>query len=357
MLADGRAAIAWTDTDGHRPMIRAGTIRRVSSWLPDPDRFPRFPLLDGRSPLAPVARFSAALGDRMEVWIKREDLLPLAFGGNKLRNLEFLVGAALAEGADSVVTSGRRWSNHARLTAAAGAKAGLDVHLVLSGPPVDPPNPGIRLDEILGATVHQVATDDRAERAATVDRVVGDLRADGHRPYLVGIGGTGIVGAVGQVLAGLELSDEAAASGLDPDMVVVASATGVTQAGVLVGLRTAGRATAVHGFAVTPVEPVRTDIAAVVAGLGAIDGLAVVEDGDIVVDGSQLGPGYGRRTEAADEATRMLARTEGILVDPIYTAKAMAGLIALARDGTLDGRRVVFWHAGGTPGLFEPLDR
>jgi L-cysteate sulfo-lyase len=338
-------------------MIRAGTIRRVSSWLPDPHRFPRFPLLDGPSPLARLPRFSAALGDRTEIWIKREDLLPLAFGGNKLRNLEFLVGAALAEGADCLVTSGRRWSNHARLTAAAGAKAGLDVHLVVSGPPVDPPNPGIRLDELLGATVHQVPTDARAERAATVDRVVGDLRAEGRRPYLVGIGGTGIVGAVGQVLAGLELADDAAARGFEPDMVVLASATGGTQAGVLVGLRTAMRETAVHGFAVTPLEPLNAEIAAVAAGLGGIAGLAAVDAGDIVLDGSQLGAGYGRRTEAADEATRMLARTEGILVDPIYTAKALAGLIGLARDGTLDGRRVVFWHAGGTPGLFEPLDR
>src|SRR6478672_8960669 len=132
---------------------------------------PRFPLLDGPSPLQHLPRFSAALGGRADVWIKREDLLPLAFGGNKLRNLEFLVGAALAEGADTLVTSGRRWSNHARLTAAAGAKAGLAVHLVLSGPPVDPPNAGVRLDELLGATVHQARTDDRAERSAIVDRV------------------------------------------------------------------------------------------------------------------------------------------------------------------------------------------
>jgi hypothetical protein len=132
---------------------------------------PRFPLLDGPSPLAPLPRFSAALGGSAEVWIKREDLLPLAFGGNKLRNLEFLVGAALAEGADTLVTSGRRWSNHCRLTAAAGARAGHDVHLILSGPPVDPPGANQRLDELLGATVHVAATDDRAERAALVDRV------------------------------------------------------------------------------------------------------------------------------------------------------------------------------------------
>jgi L-cysteate sulfo-lyase len=328
----------------------------VSTWSPDPQRFPRFALLDGPSPLAPLPRFSAALGGRVEVWIKREDLLPLAFGGNKLRNLEFLVGAALAEGADCLVTSGRRWSNHARLTAAAGAKAGLAVHLVLSGPPVDPPNPGVRLDELLGATVHQAATDDRDERAAIVERVVAELRAAGGRPYVVAIGGTGIVGAVGQVLAGLELAKGAAAAGFRPDTVVVPSATGGTQAGLLVGLRTAGSPTTVHGVAVTPPDPLRPVIAAVAAGLAELDGLAAVHDGEIVLDGTQLGDGYGRPTEAADAATRLLARTEGILVDPIYTAKALAGLVALVRDGTLDGRQAVFWHAGGTPGLFEPLD-
>src|SRR5207342_3145675 len=102
---------------------------------------PRFPLLDGPSPLQRLERFSAALGKDAEIWIKREDLLPLAFGGNKLRNLEFLVGAALADGADTLITSGRRWSNHCRLTAAAGARAGLAVHVVLSGPPVVPPGP------------------------------------------------------------------------------------------------------------------------------------------------------------------------------------------------------------------------
>ena len=357
MLADRGLTIGGTDANGHGPMIRAGTIQRVSTWVPDPLSFPRFQLLDGPSPLASLPRFTAALGGRTEVWIKREDLLPLAFGGNKLRNLEFLVGAALAEGADTLVTSGRRWSNHARLTAAAGAKAGLEVHLVLSGPPIDPPNPGVHLDELLGATVHQAATDDRAERAAIVERVEAELRAAGRRPYLVAIGGTGIVGAVGQVLAGLELADQAAVAGLHPDTIVAPSATGGTQAGLLVGLRTAGLPTVVHGVAVTPSETLRPVIAAIAAQLGDIDGLAVVDDAEIVLDGSQLGDGYGRATAAAEEAMQTLARTEGVLVDPIYTAKALAGLIALARDGALDGRQVVFWHAGGSPGLFEPLDR
>ncbi|HEV8401724.1 MAG TPA: pyridoxal-phosphate dependent enzyme [Candidatus Limnocylindrales bacterium] len=324
-------------------------------WTPDPDRFPRFPLLDGPSPVAALPRLSAALGDRAELWIKREDLLPLAFGGNKLRNLEFLVGAALADDADTIVTTGRRWSNHARLTAAAGARAGLAVHLVLSGPPTDPPNPGVDLDELLGATVHQAATDDRAERTALLERVVADLRAAGRRPAVIATGGVGVVGAIGQVLAGLELIDDAAARGVAFDEVVVPSATGGTQAGLLVGLRTGGSPTIVRGVAVTPADDLHRAVASLVVELAAVPGLATVIDTDVVIDATQLGDGYGRPSEAAAEATGLLARTEGILVDPIYTAKALAGLVAEVRAGRLDGRRVVFWHAGGTPGLFEPL--
>jgi len=330
-------------------------MRRVPTWSPDPAQFPRFDLIGGPSPLQPLTRLSAALGGRFEVWIKREDLLPLAFGGNKLRNLEFLIGAALAAGADCLVSSGRRWSNHARLTAAAGAKAGLPVHLVLSGPPTEPPNPGLRLDRLLGATVHQTATADRRERETLVERVVAELRAEGRRPYLVGVGGSGVTGVIGQVLAGLELVDDAAARGFVPDAVVVPTATGGTHAGLLVGLATARVSTAVIGFAVAhPAAELRPTVAALVAGLAAVPGLATVPDAAIVLDDGQLGSGYGVATAAADEATSLLATSEGILVDPIYTAKALAGLIALARRGDLDGRSVVFWHAGGTPGLFEP---
>ncbi len=150
--------------------------------MPDwPQTLPRFPLLDDPSPFHELPRFAAALGGGTSIWIKREDLLPIGLGGNKLRNLEFLIGAALADGADTLVTTGRRWSNHARLTAAAGARAGLAVHLVLTGPATDPATPGVRLDELLGATVHHTATSDRAERAALQDAVVADLQR-GRRP-------------------------------------------------------------------------------------------------------------------------------------------------------------------------------
>src|SRR2546425_4580734 len=191
---------------------------------------PRFPLLDGASPLARLERFSGALGGDVDsvvdVWIKREDLLPLAFGGNKLRNLEFLVGAAQAAGADVLVTSGRRWSNHCRLTAAAGAAAGLPVHLVLTGPPISPPGANERLDRLLGAIVHIAATDARTDREALVDETLARLRADGRRPYVVPVGGSGAIGAVGQVLGGLELVAQARALGMEPRAVVLPSATG-----------------------------------------------------------------------------------------------------------------------------------
>jgi 1-aminocyclopropane-1-carboxylate deaminase/D-cysteine desulfhydrase-like pyridoxal-dependent ACC family enzyme len=331
-------------------------MRRVPPWTPDANQFPRFGLLDGPSLLHRLPRLSATLGGRSEIWIKREDLLPLAFGGNKLRNLEFLVGAALAENADTLVTSGRRWSNHARLTAAAGARAGLGVHLVLSGPPTDPPNPGVRIDELLGATVHMTATGDRSEREALHERVVADLRAAGRRPYPIDVGGSGMPGVLGQVLAAFELLDDAAEARFVPDVVVVPSATGGTQAGLLVGLATAGVATTVRGFATARGSTdLGSKVRALLTDLAGLPGIAAVPDDRILIDDSQLGREYGVPTRAAGAATRMLATTEGILVDPIYTAKALAGMIALVEAGQLDGRTVVFWHAGGTPGLFEPL--
>ena len=322
---------------------------------------PRFGLLDGPSPFAPLRRFSAALGggpsSDVEIWIKREDLLPLAFGGNKLRNLEFLVGAALADGADSLITSGRRWSNHCRLTAAAGARAGLAVHLVLTGPPspAGQEGPNQRLDELLGATVHVTATGDRAERAEVVESIAAAERAAGRRPFVIGVGGTGPIGAAGQVLAGLELADQLQATGPGAATVIIPSATGGTQAGILAGLTLAAPPTRpVLGIAVaTPGVELRPVIESILDGLEPLVGSRVASAA-VVLEDDQLGAGYGHRTTAADEAAALLARTEGILVDPIYTAKALAGLIARVRDGRLGGP-VVFWHAGGTPGLFESL--
>ena len=318
---------------------------------------PRFQLIDAPSPFHRVERFAATLGGRVDIWMKREDLLPIAFGGNKLRNLEFLVGAALADGADTLVTSGRRWSNHCRLTAAAGARAGLDVHLVLSGPPApDGPGPNIRMAELLGATVHQLASAEREDREASVARVAAELRDGGRRPWVIGVGGSGAVGAFGQVLAAKEALAQAEAADAAVDTIVLPSATGGTQAGLVVGTALASPSTVVEGVIVArPEGELRPAVAAMVEELAAWTGATVAAD-DLRFDPDQLGDGYGRPTPAADEATRLLARTEGILVDPIYTAKALASLINAVRAGRHDGRTIVFWHAGGTLGLFEPLD-
>jgi 1-aminocyclopropane-1-carboxylate deaminase/D-cysteine desulfhydrase-like pyridoxal-dependent ACC family enzyme len=322
---------------------------------------PRFRLFQEPSPLTPLPRFSAAIGHGAEIWIKREDLLPLAFGGNKLRNLEFLVGAALEDGADTLVTSGRRWSNHCRLTAAAGAKAGLAVEVVLSGPPVDPPGPGVRLMTALGATVHQLPTADRTAREAEVDRVANEIAAHGGRPYVIDVGGSGVLGAYGQCLAGHELFDQVDALGLSVDVIVVPSATGGTQAGLIAAAAGRSPGTRVAGVVVArPASELRPMIRSMVRGLAGL----VATDADparnadvaIDLDESQLGDGYGRPTAAAAEAAELLARNEGVLTDPIYTAKALAGLVAAVRTGAWDGRRIVFWHAGGTPAIFEPLD-
>jgi D-cysteine desulfhydrase family pyridoxal phosphate-dependent enzyme len=319
-----------------------------------PDQ-PRVRLLDGPTPLQPLPRLSAALGGRVEIWIKREDLGPLAFSGNKLRNLEFLLGAAVAVGADAVVTMGRRWSNHCRLTAAAGSMLGLAVHIVISGPAL--PSPNLELIRLFGATIHQAETDDRDERDGLAERVATDLEGNGHRVYRMPVGGSNAIGAWGQVLAALELAEQLAERSTTADAIVVASATGGTQAGLVVGT------------ALGPAPPLR--VVGVVAGQGAaavreavepkVVALATMAGIDppldaIDLDDRQLGAGYGVATDASRAGAELLACTEGILVDPVYTAKALAGLIDLARSGALDGQRVVFWHGGGLPALFEQAE-
>jgi len=326
--------------------INDRAVSRLSEVVHDLD------LKDGKYGAPEAVTLGAAIGGRTEVWIKREDLLPLAFGGNKLRNLEFLVGAALADGADTLITSGRRWSNHCRLTAAAGARAGLAVELALSGPPVSPPGPGVVLMRALGAVVHQLETGDRAEREAAVEAAALAVHERGGRPFVIEVGGSGVVGAWGQVLAAEELFGQAAAAGLVVDRIVLASATGGTQAGLIVGAGRHSPGTRVTGVVVArSATELRPTIGSLMRGLDPSGGDAVID-----LDEDHLGAGYGRPTADAAEAASLLARTEGILTDPIYTAKALAGLVARVRAGDWDGERIVYWHAGGLPGLFEPLD-
>jgi L-cysteate sulfo-lyase len=341
--------------------IRSATgarLRRVIASLPE---LPRVTLLDGPTPLQPMERLSAALAGRAELWIKREDAGPIPFSGNKLRNLEFVLAAAIADGSDTIVTSGRRWSIHCRLAAVAGTRLGHDVHLELGGPHVDR-SPNVELIELFGGTVHRAVTADRGEREAIVDLVAADLRRQGRRVTIVPVGGSGAIGAWGQVTAALEVAEQSAAAGFRPDAIVLPSASGGTQAGLVVGSAIVAASNAgdvpptrVVGMLIArPEEELRSIIEGLVGELATLAGIDPRVRA-IELDASPLGGGYGRPTEDASEAAALIARTEGILVDPVYTAKALAGLIDRVRAGAFDGQRVVFWHGGGLPAIFEDL--
>jgi D-cysteine desulfhydrase family pyridoxal phosphate-dependent enzyme len=323
--------------------------------------FPRFTLTALPSPLERASRLEEALrseGARPpRMYIKRDDLLTLAMGGNKVRNLEFSIGAALDTGATDVITAGRAQSNHCRLTAAACARAQLRAHLVMSGsrPPRSQGN--LLLSELFGARVQFTDTSDRGARDEAVRRVADEITKAGGQPYTLPVGGSDARGAVGHALAALEIAQQCEALGERIDRIVLATATGGTQAGMLSGLHKLGMHARVTGFTVrgSAVETagiVRTLAEEVAAAIGA----GSIDPALVDVDDSELGGGYGVPSIEGDAAIAMLAQTQGLLADPVYTAKALAGLLSMIRRGSLpEDSTVVFVHTGGAPALFADL--
>lgn len=326
---------------------------------------PTTSLLDGRprarlaplpTPLEPLGRLGPALG--LDLWAKRDDLTGLGLGGNKVRKLEFLLGAALADGCDTVVTFGALQSNHARQTAAACARLGLRCELVLTravpltGPAFDASG-NLLLDDLFGAEVHVVPHDD-ALLGATVDALGRQLGREGAHVRWVPPGGSDAVGTLGYVAAGLELAAQAAEAGVPVAHVVLADSTGGTHAGLLAGLRAGGCDARVHGVAVY--RSAERTVAAVTGLLDEVAaelGAGAVPHDQVLVDDSFLGDGYGLPTPAMWDAVSSWARAEGIALDPVYTGKAAAALAAWAAEGRLDGAgATVFLHTGGSPGLF-----
>ncbi|MGW7545665.1 pyridoxal-phosphate dependent enzyme [Streptomyces sp. NPDC054770] len=295
------------------------------------------------TPLEPAPRLARALGlGPDDLWIKRDDLIGLGGGGNKVRKLEWTCGQALAEGARTLVTSGAPQSNHARLTAAAGARPGMDVVLVLAGGPTGTATGNLALDGLLGARVVWAGAVDGAELAAVLDRAAAGLRDQDAAPALIPFGGSSPVGALGHVDGGRELLAQA------PDLAtaVVALGSGGTTAGPARALGE-DRVLGVHCGAVT--DP------------GHTLGLLLTElytpspaprRPRLRLD--QVGAGYSRLTEPVAEAVLLAARTEGPVLDPVYTGRAMAGLVAAVREGDIrPDDRTVFVHTGGLPGLFR----
>ncbi len=317
-------------------------------------RLPRVSLCVLPTPLRRAVRLEAALGPGCpRIYLKRDDLTGLAFGGNKGRKLEYLVAAAENAGADTLVTEGAVQSNHARMTAAAAAARGLGCVLVLDARNGDAIEGNLLLDHLFGAEVRIVPA--AAARTEAMECATDDLRAAERRPFVIPTGGSVPLGAAGYVRAAFELAEQLLAAGETPSRLYLATGSLGTQAGLVVGARAASQPWEVYGVAVS--HPAASlvekgialaDDTAALLGIDTTFGAA-----DLTVDGSFVGEAYGKRTSEGLEAIRLLARTEGVLLDPVYSAKAMAALLAHVRAGQFAPEEaIVFLHTGGGPSLF-----
>jgi D-cysteine desulfhydrase family pyridoxal phosphate-dependent enzyme len=314
----------------------------------------RFPLAQLPTPIEELKSLSRELGGP-ELLIKRDDQTGLALGGNKTRKLEFLVGQALEQGADTLVTAGAAQSNHCRQTAAAAARAGLRCELLLNGTKPELPNGNVLLDELLGADIHWI---EPSERVAKLRELADYLRKEGRKPYVIPVGGSNGVGATGYVLAMIELVEQMDASKRRVDHIVFASSSGGTQAGVVVGAKVTGFDGTLHGVSIdqddrdgAPYQQELADIANETAGYLGVD--AQFMAGDFNVEYGYLGGGYGVVSDLEREAIRLLGAREGIVLDPVYTGRSMGALIDLIRKKAFrPDETVLFWHTGGAPALF-----
>lgn len=307
----------------------------------DPHSAPHVDLATFPTPVEPAPRLAAAIGlGPDDLWIKRDDLTGLGGGGNKIRKLEWTVGAALAEGADTLVTTGAPQSNHARLTAAAGARLGLDVVLVLRGSPGASRSGNLALDGLFGARIAWAGEVDQAGLDRAAAEVCEQLRTAGARPALIPFGGSSALGARGYARCGEELRRQL------PDLrtAVVALGSGGTMAGLVTALG--------------PDAVLGVDVGALAEPALAVREFADLPTSEVLrVRRDQIGEGYGTLTDATAEALTLTARTAGLVLDPTYTGRAMAGLIAAVQDGDIrPGERTVFVHTGGLPGLFGHAD-
>lgn len=307
------------------------------------------------TPLQEMKRLSHELGGP-RLFIKRDDQTGLATGGNKARKLEYLIAEALDEGADTVITVGAAQSNHARQTAAAAAMYDLRSIVVLRGYRPDHWNGNLLLDDLLGAHVRWAEETPLHEMMI---EVAVEEETAGHDPYLIPLGGSTPVGALGYVAAMEELMGQLEERHLKLKAVVFASSSGGTQAGLMVGAKALGFGGQVTGISVAQTEmnlrATLEELAPQTAEL--LDLHLSFDEADYVVYDDYLGGGYGVMGDPEREAIRLVARTEGILLDPVYTGRAMAGLLDLIRRGAFGpGETIIFWHTGGTPALFAYSD-
>lgn len=320
-------------------------------------KFPRVSLAHLPTPLEHAPRLSEHLGGP-QIYIKRDDCTGLATGGNKTRKLEFVMAAAAEQNADVIITHGAVQSNHARQNVAAACKMGMDCEMIFEHRVEDADDAyktsgNVFLDRIYGAIIHEVAkgTDMDAAMEARAEA----LRAEGKTPYIVPGGASNKIGALGYVDCALETMAQAREMGLDIGHIVHATGSGGTQAGLLVGLRASGSDIGLLGIGVNAPCEEQIDKVWNVAEPTAeyVGASGCVTRDDVKVNTDYVGPGYGVPTPEMEEAVLMLARLEGILFDPVYSGKGLAGMVDLVRKGHFDqSDNVVFVHTGGVAGLF-----
>jgi D-cysteine desulfhydrase len=324
-------------------------------------QFPRRRYTEGWTPLEKLARLSAELGGP-DIYMKRDDLLGLAGGGNKTRKLEFLVADALIEGADTLVTCGAVQSNHCRLTLAASVKEGLRCRLVIEervpGSYDSKANGNNFLYQLLGVEKIKVVPGG-SDVLQETKQIAEELAGEGRKAYVIPGGGSNPVGATGYVACAEEILHQTFFSGVNIDRVVCASGSGGTHAGLVAGFHGNNAAVPIVGINVSRPKDAQEDL---IYGLAQKTAKHVGIDTEIsrqnvICFDEYVGPGYSLPTPQMVEAVRMLARVEGILMDPVYTGKAMAGLIDLVRKGYFSkGERVLFLHTGGSPALYHYKD-
>ena len=321
------------------------------------EKFPRIELGHLPTPLEPMDRLSEALGGP-RIWVKRDDCTGLSSGGNKTRKLEFLMAEARKVGADTVITQGATQSNHARQTAAASAKLGMDCHILLedrtgSEAPAYNLNGNVLLNQLHGATIAKRAGG--ADMNAEMEELAATLKSDGRKPYIIPGGGSNRVGALGYVNCAAELTEQAQAMGVTLDALVHATGSAGTQAGLVAGLAALSSNIHLLGIGVRAPREKQEEMVYDLAcktmdylGMGVeIDRAAVRANCDYV------GPGYGLPTDGMRDALLLLARLEGLLFDPVYSGKGLDGLIDQVRKGTFDGmKNIAFLHTGGSAALF-----
>ena len=321
------------------------------------DEYPRNRLGHLPTPLEPMPRLSEHVGGPA-IWVKRDDCTGLATGGNKTRKLEFAMADALEQGADTIVTAGAEQSNHVRQAAAGAAKLGLKCIVVLEHVFPTPSkiyreSGNVLLDRIFDAELHECPTGKTVDEA--MQALAGEVSARGGKPYVMPVGCSSAVGALGYVNAAQEIASQADEQGIRIDHLVTATGSGGTQGGLIVGFKATAAEVPVLGIGVSSPKPEQENKVLTVAAATAelLGRPELVSRDDIVVNCDYIGDGYGMPTQSMNDALLLAARLEGLLFDPVYSGKALAGMIDLAKRGEFgDAENIVFLHTGGAASLF-----